>query len=217
MSTKSLFVRSACDATVGAFATPTLEAALVPRMSGAEVRLFESFARRSAKYLEFGAGGSTCLAARHVKESVLSVDCSEQWINEVAAHCRESQAAIQPCFIYADIGPVGEWGYPVDSSRRSEWPSYFTRVWADQRASASDLFLVDGRFRVACFAQIVLHCDAGAVILFHDFASRRQYHVVKEIAREIAIAEDLSVFQPLKSKIRKRARQILKEYAFTVD
>ena len=74
--------------------------------------------------------------------------------------------------------------------------------------------MVDGRFRVACFVQIILHCELDSVVIFHDFTSRQKYHVIKEVSREIAIAEDLSVFVPMKGKIRGRAVKILKGYEF---
>src|SRR5208283_3476786 len=102
--------------------------------------------------------------------------------------------------------PTATWGDPKDSSARDKWPSYHNKIWTNPAASDADLYLVDGRFRVACFMQIVLNCEPDALIVFHDFAGRKNYHVVREVAREIAIGEELSVFQPRKGKIRKRAQ-----------
>jgi hypothetical protein len=74
--------------------------------------------------------------------------------------------------------------------------------------------MVDGRFRVACFMQILLRCDPDALIMVHDFKSRQPYHVVREVAREIAAVEDMSVFLPLGGGFRRRAREILSAHQF---
>jgi hypothetical protein len=67
-------------------------------------------------------------------------------------------------------------------------------IWLNPEASRADLYLVDGRFRVACFMQIILHAHPDALIAIHDFANRPQYHVIYDVAREIAVRENLSVF-----------------------
>jgi hypothetical protein len=88
-------------------------------------------------------------------------------------------------------------GVPIDASTKSRWPDYHSNIWKIPDSAAADPYFVDGRFRVACFAQIVLHC---AVIGIHDFNSRPNYHCVREIAREIATTGDLSFFRPLPKK-----------------
>jgi hypothetical protein len=67
-------------------------------------------------------------------------------------------------------------------------------MWENDAADTADLYLIDGRFRVACFLETLLHCRPDAVILFHDFAPRPNYHIVREFAREVATAATLSVF-----------------------
>jgi hypothetical protein len=187
---------------------------MTPRMSEAEVSLFQSFLGCSENYFEFGAGGSTCFAAKLVKTSVTSIDSSKQWIDDVAKYCVDIRAPIKPELIYVDIGPTGDWGFPIDDAQQEKWPTYHGSTWCNPAVSQTDLYLVDGRFRVACFMQIVLHCRPDALIVIHDFASRPYYHVVRDVAREIATAEDLSVFQPLQQDVRDRAQTILWEYQF---
>jgi len=193
-----------------------LEFWMTPRMSGAELSLFSSFLRCSDNYFEFGAGGSTCLAAGLVKTSVTSIDSSQQWLDDVANYCATTNQPIKPELIYADIGPTYSWGFPAGESQRRKWPAYHEGCWVNPRASDADLYLVDGRFRVACFMQTVLHCRPDSLILIHDFASRDYYQVVREVAREIAKAGDLSVFQPLQANVRSRAREILEAHQFDI-
>ena len=49
-----------------------------------------------------------------------------------------------------------------------------------------DVYLVDGRYRVACACSAFLHAAkygaANAIILMHDYAEREHYHVVEQFA-----------------------------------
>jgi hypothetical protein len=181
---------------------------MVPRMSEEEAALFLSFVRNSRNYVEFGTGGSTVLASKHVKNSILSVDSSRDWLDQVSLACGSSQTKPQLKFI--DVGPTGDWGFPTDASTKSRWPDYHSAIWKVQQSSEADLYLVDGRFRVACFAQTTLHCKPDAIIGFHDFSSRPAYHCVREIAQEIATAGDMSFFHPLSR--REKAEAILQSH-----
>lgn len=168
---------------------------MLPRMSDGEAELFLSFAKNSRDYVEFGTGGSTFVASNNVHNSILSIDSSQEWLNQVAAACTLSRT--KPELKFIDIGPTKDWGFPRDASDKSRWPDYHSTIWGNPRSAEADLYLVDGRFRVACFAQIVLHCKPSAIIGIHDFSSRPAYHCVREIAREIATAGDMSFFLPL--------------------
>ena len=122
----------------------------------------------------------------------------QEWLDQVRTACASSQT--KPELIFIDIGPTGEWGYPIDASMKSRWPDYHSAIWKMPHSARADLYFVDGRFRVACFAQIVLHCNPNAIIGIHDFGSRPKYHCVREIAREVATAGDISFFRPLPKK-----------------
>lgn len=163
-------------------------------MTAPELALFQAFLGCASRYLEWGSGGSTALAARTVRERVLSVDSSAAWLARVASACAD--APIRPDLHQVDLGPVGHWGFPIDESRSGTWHAYHESVWDDPAAASSDLFMVDGRFRVACTMQVLLRANPHSLILIHDFSSRGHYHAIRKVAREIARAEDLSVFRP---------------------
>lgn len=186
----------------------------VPRMSEAEFRLFENVVRCARRYVEFGAGGSTCLAASLVEGPVVSVDSSTEWLDEVARACASRPGWTQPRLLHADIGPTGDWGRPTDPTTRDRWPGYHEAPWTISGTESADLYMVDGRFRVACAMQVLLRCRPDAVLVMHDFSSRREYHVVRGFARELAIAEDLSVFQRRPDFDVEKARQTLARHAF---
>jgi hypothetical protein len=185
-----------------------------PRMSKREVNLFETFVQCSTNFLEFGSGGSTCLAAHSVRASITSVDSSKPWLDNVAKFCADKNLRIKPHLVHVDVGPLGDWGYPSDPGSRAKWPDYHSSIWTNAMTKEVDLILIDGRFRVACFMQAVLHANPDVLIMFHDFRSRTQYHIVREVAREVARTEDLSVFRLVKAGSRETAEKLLLDYQF---
>lgn len=183
-------------------------------MTPSEKGLFESFLRCSKRYVEFGAGGSTCFAASLVSGAVTSTDSSKEWLERVRVECLAQDMPVAPTLVHVDIGETGRWGYPADGAKKEHWPGYHTAIWSTPGADQADLYLVDGRFRVACFMQVALRAQPGALVAIHDFAGRPGYHVVREVAREIATSESLSVFVRRPDFDPRRAAAILDEHAF---
>ncbi|MCW3476559.1 hypothetical protein [Limobrevibacterium gyesilva] len=185
-----------------------------PNMSDDEVDLLRNFLVCSDRYLEFGSGGSTCLAASLVKTSVTAIDSSQQWVDSVAQACAAHADWLQPTLIYVDIGPIGDWGWPTDPQTRPRWPAYHARIWAHPDTAKTDFILIDGRFRVASFMQSMLRCLPDAFIAMHDFRSRPHLHVVEEVARLVARAGELSVFQRRRNCDETKIRTILESHLY---
>lgn len=162
-----------------------------PHMSASEVALFERRLAGKASLLEFGCGGSTLTAARHVPR-IVSVDSDPAWLAKVAADPALAGHDFTP--FHADIGPVGEWGYPVDESRMRDWPRYHAQIWRHMTGSP-DVVLIDGRFRVACALQSLIHGKPDGLLLFHDFQDRRHYHVVLKHADIVERVDTLVVLR----------------------
>jgi hypothetical protein len=188
-----------------------------PRMEPDEITLFESLLRSSQFYLEFGSGGSTVLASQLVNEAVVSVDSSQAWLDKVKSECEKAGSRIRPTLVLADIGPVGEWGYPADQSWRSAWPEYYSAIWTVPKTEATDLCLVDGRFRVACFMTALMRCSDRALVAVHDFGERSSYAVIKEFADEIARTGSLSVFRRKASFDAYKALTVLDAVRFAAE
>lgn len=182
-------------------------------MSDREAVLFEAFAERAKLYLEFGAGGSTCIAARHVQK-IISVDSSDAWLDKVREAIASSGSSAEIQLHKADIGPIGDWGTPTDPTQRDKWPTYSLSVWELPDAATADLILVDGRFRVACFAEALVRARHGSLIMIHDFEDRDYYHVLKQLARYVAVTERLSVFQKDASSDVEGAKRIAEQYRY---
>ncbi len=164
-----------------------------PRMSEGETALFAAFLKCARRYVEFGCGGSTVLACELVKEFVISVDSSADWLGQVRRAC--SGKPVQPTLLHVDIGPIREWGYPVGSGSIEKWPDYHNNIWQITNSGKGDFYFIDGRFRVACFLQTLLRCPDDALIAMHDYRSRSQYFGVERFSRPVAESGDLTVFQ----------------------
>jgi hypothetical protein len=85
---------------------------VTPRMSDDECRLFKSILTCSMRYLEFGCGGSTYVAASLVQKAIISIDSSSEWLDKVRQVCELRDGLIRPTLVHVDIGPTIEWGQP---------------------------------------------------------------------------------------------------------
>lgn len=182
-------------------------------MAPAEWRMFEAFLGCARNYVEWGSGASTVLAADLVKVTVTSFDSSQAWLDRVAADCRSRGTRLTPRLALLDIGETGAWGFPVGEAARARWPDYHGGPWTDPHCAAGDFYLVDGRFRVACFIQALLHAGNDAFIAFHDYASRPHYHAADELADEVARLDDLSIFRRRPDLDRETAARLLAAHA----
>ena|SRR5579859_1023990 len=183
-------------------------------MTPPEVALLKAFLKQTSTYVEFGTGGSTYLAASTVGTSVVSLDSSEAWLGQVAECCIKDELKIQPKLIFADIGPTGDWGRPTDPKKQHLWPNYYNKMWLEPASQNADLYLIDGRFRVSCFMAALTHCRDDSVVLVHDFTSRPEYHIVREVAREFAAAGDLSAFIAGPNRDKEKLHTLLDKYAY---
>ncbi len=188
---------------------------MTPRMSRSEIELLESFLKCSNVYMEFGTGGSTFLACKFVKDAVIGIDSSKEWIIKVQSYCAEHSPRIKPRLLHVDIGELLDWGWPKDSSLRNQWPRYYEDVWnLYEKSYDADLYLIDGRFRVACFMKTLLNCRSDSIIMIHDFFSRNDYSIVRSVAREIAVVGELSAFCPSPGQNRSEIFNILEKFRY---
>jgi len=142
-------------------------------------------------YLEFGMGGSTVRAAAAGFTRIVSVDSVAAWANAVRVHLAVAPliAAGRAHILHADIGPVGQWGRPVDARSMARWPDY-VQAPLPHLPHAPNLVFVDGRFRVACCAVAALLAlgepARETAILLHDVGPERpQYDAVLGILESV--------------------------------
>lgn len=184
-----------------------------PQMTKDEIQCLSGFLACTDKYLEFGTGGSTCLAASLVHHSIVSVDSSSRWIDAVRETCAAHADWVQPNLVHVDIGSVGDWGWPIDPAAKARWPNFHSQIWENSDAIGADLVMLDGRFRVACFLQTILRARPDALIAIHDFANRAAYHAVHQFGREIARVDELSIFVRRPGCDMEAAHRMLTDFA----
>lgn len=124
------------------------------------------------------------LAGRIGVKSVFSVESDKAFLNAVSNKFRSSFSGLTLHDVWIDIGPTGDWGYPIDRSKIYRYPNYSQSVWRrlSKESVKPDVILIDGRFRVACFLISLIKAKVGTSILFDDYFNRPGYHVVEKHA-----------------------------------
>jgi hypothetical protein len=153
-------------------------------------------------YLEYGCGGSTVTAARN-KKNFITVDSDRFYLASVQKKIERQFGCVSGLFVYADIGPTGEWSYPsftrLTPRRLNKWKCYPEAPWPiiEKKMQFPDLVLIDGRFRVACALVSLkhLHKESDFILLIDDYAERPHYRVVEEFAHLDLMQGRMAVFK----------------------
>ncbi|MHB0920347.1 MAG: hypothetical protein ACYC22_05240 [Thiomonas delicata] len=168
----------------------------VPHMEESGRRLLEARLSESNVYLEYGAGGSTILAAKMAVRKIYSVESDAFYLKKIGMKLANDYhfSGFSPCFV--DIGPTKEWGMPINISCASRWPAYCMAGWGEMKAAqcTPDLILVDGRFRVASFLASLIHAKEGVPILFDDYFDRSYSSVVERYIKPHSRAGRMAEF-----------------------
>lgn len=182
-----------------------------PFMSDAERELFKEAIEGAEHYFEFGSGGSTVWAVREGL-AVKGVESDAKWVNalksKLGKHCQVEAV---------DIGPTGEWGYPLSQTYSDKFPDYSRAIHKHQ--TPFDLILVDGRFRVACVISAIQHALGHqkdlqkARIFIHDFWNRPQYHVVLDFLDTVGRVDSAGLFKIKEGVDCMALESLWKEYA----
>jgi len=183
-------------------------------MSEAEISCYGSLLDHAREVVEFGSGGSTLYAVAHGISRIVSVESDPAWIERLRKNAEivlaEKEGRLT--LIHADVGPVAGYGEPADAAMSDKWPGY--PLAPGNSCGRPDLLLVDGRFRVACIAQAVLHCKRTSLIVVHDFWKRPHYHEALNVLEWVSSAGSLGVFRPRQWSSRK-ADNLFRRYRFT--
>ena len=154
----------------------------VPSMEPQGILLLKRHLKEARVFLEYGAGGSTILAAKIGVKNIYSVESDEIFLNAVKLKIKSCDYSIEIKDCFVDIGKTGDWGYPQEKSCIERWPMYCIAPWKVlQRDNCyPDVILIDGRFRVACFLISLFFSQVGTVILFDDYSDRKEYKIVEK-------------------------------------
>lgn len=168
-----------------------------PHMSSDAIDYLTDKFKNTNTFLEYGAGGSTVLAAKMGVNYCYSVESDRNFADAVREKIDiYKNSTIK--FIVPDIGPVGDWGYPKDNSQCHKWHNYALYVWdiIHKNNRMPELILVDGRFRISCFLISLINATPGTPIIFDDYFSRSlRYGVVEELLLPEKIMGDSAIFR----------------------
>jgi hypothetical protein len=138
---------------------------------------FETNLRSAKQYLEFGAGGSTVMAAE-MGIPTLSVEGDPFYARTVR---RAIGSKGQVTFMTPWQGLTTGWSRPLFPSR-AKARRYVSAPFKKLAGQFPDLVLVDGRYRIACALETARQAhlqNAVANLLVDDYEKRRQYRVLE--------------------------------------
>ena len=96
--------------------------------------------------LEYGAGGSTWLAASLPGKLVLSVESDLDWALRLQQALDNAGLPSSAIVHHVDIGPTGDWGRPRDDRAWARFHRYPLEIWDQPCFRHPDVILIDGRF-----------------------------------------------------------------------
>lgn len=187
-----------------------------PAMPPAVVDCLASELAHARTYVEYGAGGSTMLAAQTGVRDIITVESDRAFLRRVERDVRAvgaQDSRFHP--LHADIGPTGAWGRPSGTEAFERWHGYAQAGVgrAVDLGLSPDLVLIDGRFRVACFLATLFVVEPGTVIMFDDYTVRSKYAVVEEFGAPEGYVDRLAYFRAPASFDVRRAAFVLAAYS----
>ncbi len=167
---------------------------LMPKEESETVRLAYEDAN---VILEYGCGGSTIMAAKMPGKTVFSVESDPEWVETMRNWLVDNPPAKGTSIDlnWVDIGPVREWGHPVNDEAWRQYPSYPLKIWDKGNFRQPDVVLVDGRFRVGCALATAFRTQKPITLLFDDYTNRKQYHRVENFIGKPDFAGRMAVFK----------------------
>jgi hypothetical protein len=161
---------------------------------------FCKYISESKTYLEYGSGGSTVAAYTSGSvDNIISIDSDERWLSKLKIELNKVpiQTKSNVFTIHCNIGSVGDWGIPKDSTEFKNYWLYSSAPWnlAQEHLLNPDLILIDGRFRVASFLFSLISAREYSRILFDDYFDRPQYFEVERFCRPSKKYGRMAVFE----------------------
>jgi len=126
--------------------------------------------------IEWGSGGSTILAVALGIPQIISVETDPSWSARVRGIAADSfpEDSLNLDLRGFDCGPVGPWGYPRDQLSAERVRDYVNEGL--QHASRErTLYLVDGRYRLACMTSILSILEPTSIAILDDYRPRPAY------------------------------------------
>ncbi|MBK0326585.1 hypothetical protein I5535_04690 [Rhodobacteraceae bacterium F11138] len=137
---------------------------------------------RAQAILEYGAGGSTVLAANMAGKHVTTVESDRAWVRRMRRWFQSNPPGDGTTVdvVWANIGDTTDWGHPVNDDSWRRFSNYPLRIWQRDGFRHPDAVLVDGRFRIGCALATVFSITRPVTLLFDDYTRHASYRQVEE-------------------------------------
>lgn len=160
----------------------------------AEARILHEAYEAADVIYEYGAGGSTVLAAEMRGKQIYCVETDELWVNSMQSWFKQNPPLSEVDIIWANIGKTRAWGRPANENEWREFSKYPLEIWDLTDIPHPDVVLVDGRFRAACVLATAFRCSQPVRVLVDDYTQRATYHVVEKYVGAPRITGRLAEF-----------------------
>jgi hypothetical protein len=198
--------------------THGLEVSDTPNFAPEGLPAFRKALAGARIYLEYGAGGSTVLASRFVQK-LFTVESDARYLRAVERKVHASGPVSENHFLHANIGMTEFWGKPAftnhSAGRLRRWSRYPQLPWELLEAAGEvpDLILIDGRFRVACMLESLIHLkDQSALIFFDDYFHRKPYAIVERFADIVDRCGPMALFRKKAAMDLQACNEALREH-----
>ncbi len=184
-------------------------------MPNPEIAYLREVYQQARVILEYGAGGTTRIAASLPGKFIISVESDSKWAHQLQQEI-DSENPASPVVIYpVDIGPTSLWGRPVDTNSWRHFFRYPLDVWEEPFFRHPDTILIDGRMRTACLAMTMLRCTRPVKVLFDDYGVRPLYQAIEKVIKPTKMVGRLAQFDIEPNMVSKsNIPTLIKQFAF---
>jgi hypothetical protein len=163
-------------------------------MPEAEARTLRAAYAEAGVVLEYGAGGSTLLAAGLPGRVVFAVENDPAWCARLQRWFEDEPPQAEVHLHQVDTGPVGNWGMPLARGPVAGGVDYAVSVWDRPDFRHPDVVLIDGRFRLGCLLTTAVRIRRPVTVLFDDYGNRPEYHAVESFVQPVGLIGRMALF-----------------------
>ncbi|GAX23082.1 hypothetical protein FisN_15Hu016 [Fistulifera solaris] len=138
---------------------------------------------------EWGLGESTYIASHVGVRRYAGIDSDAEWV----ANARDKSLP-HFRFYLADIGKTGIWGYPEKELAKASLDYQVAPMLSEELPF--DVYMVDGRYRLACMLIAFLHASARGgdptktKVLFHDCTEQKKLYQYRKADSFLNLVEE---------------------------
>lgn len=119
---------------------------------------------RRLVYCEYGIGVSTVFVRKHTNHRIISVDNGIYWFNLIN---KSIKLRSDDVISFIDLGETALYSRVLTYEKRLFFPDYVRSPF--QYDEQPDIFVLDGRFTLACFSYIVLNTKKSVTVLYANY------------------------------------------------